>query len=82
VPVPGAPAFEVRQALPVELQQLTTIKTPGEAYAAPKAFGVANGADFKSDIVTLLGSKSGLRKAIILREIFGPPRSLQTLDLF
>jgi len=33
------------------------------------------------DVATLLRSASGLRDAIILREIFGPPRSLQPLDL-
>jgi hypothetical protein len=33
------------------------------------------------DIATLLRSTSGLRNAIILREIFGPPRSMQPLDL-
>ena len=41
VPPPAAPAFEVHEALPVELQQPPIIKTPVEAYAAPKAFGVA-----------------------------------------
>jgi hypothetical protein len=35
----------------------------------------------KTDITTLLRSTSGLRQAILLREIFGPPRSLQPLDL-
>ena len=35
----------------------------------------------KIDLATLLRSSSGLRDAIILREIFGPPRSLQPLDL-
>src|SRR5207247_11205029 len=34
-----------------------------------------------TDIATLLRSPRGLRSAIILREIFGPPRSLQPLDL-
>jgi hypothetical protein len=29
----------------------------------------------------MLRSTSGLRDAIILREIFGPPRSMQPLDL-
>jgi hypothetical protein len=38
-------------------------------------------AEAKIDITTLLRSTSGLRDAIILREIFGPPRSLQPLDL-
>ena len=33
------------------------------------------------DIVALVNAPSGLRNAIILREIFGPPRSLQPLDL-
>ena len=32
------------------------------------------------EIRTLLSSERGLRDAIILREIFGPPRSLQTLE--
>jgi hypothetical protein len=35
----------------------------------------------KIDLATMLRSTSGLRDAIILREIFGPPRSLQPLDL-
>jgi len=33
------------------------------------------------NIISLLQSPSGLRNAIILREIFGPPRSLQPLEL-
>ena len=33
------------------------------------------------NITTLLSSPSGLRDAIVLREIFGPPRSLQPLHL-
>jgi hypothetical protein len=33
------------------------------------------------EITALLRSTSGLRDAIILREIFGPPRSMQPLDL-
>ena len=33
------------------------------------------------EIATLLSSSRGLRDAIVLREIFGPPRSLQPLDL-
>jgi len=35
----------------------------------------------KIDITLMLHSSSGLRNAIILREIFGPPRSMQPLDL-
>jgi hypothetical protein len=81
VPVPGAAAFEVHEALPVDPQQPPVVKTPVELYAAPKPFGVAKWTDFKTDIATLLASKTGLREAIILREIFGPPRALQELEL-
>ena len=35
----------------------------------------------RSDLRLKLGTTQDLRKAIILREIFGPPRSLQTVDL-
>jgi hypothetical protein len=80
VPAPAPPAFEVHEALPVEPQQSPLITTPVEPYAAPKAFGVAKRADFTMNIATLLISKSGLREAILLREILGPPRGLQAMD--
>ena len=80
VPAPAAPTFEVHEASPLELQQPPIIKAPVESYAAPKPFGFAKTADLKGDIASLLASKSGLRDAIILREILGPPRSLQTVD--
>jgi hypothetical protein len=79
VPASASQAFEVHQALPAELQQPPIIKTPAEAYAAPKAFGVAKEADFKRDIATLLASKSSLREAILLREILGTPRGLDLM---
>jgi hypothetical protein len=78
-PPPAAPAFEVHEAVPVELQQPPVIKTRVEAYAATQA--VAKRADFTMNIATLLVSKSGLREAILLREILGPPRGLQAFDL-
>lgn len=34
----------------------------------------------ETDVAALLRSPSGLRNAMILREIFGPPRSMQPLD--
>jgi hypothetical protein len=55
-----------------------TIKTPAEIYAIA-AQPITKPAE--TDIATLLRSASGLRNAIILREIFGPPRSLQSLEL-
>jgi hypothetical protein len=81
VPPPDAPGFEVHEALAVELQQPPIAQPPVEAYAASKAFGVAKRADSKMNIATLLASKSSLREAIVLREIFGPPRGLQAFDL-
>ena len=80
VPPPVAPAFEVHESLPVELQQPQIIRPQAEAYAAPKAPAVARAADFKTDIATLLASKSSLREVILLREILGTPRGLQALD--
>ena len=78
-PPPAAPAFEVHEAVPVELQQPPIIKPPVEAYSATQA--VTKRADFTMNIATLLVSKSGLREAILLREILGPPRGLQAFDL-
>jgi len=78
VPPPAAPAFEVHEALAVELQQPPIIKPPAEAYATQ---GVAKRADSKMNIATLLASKSSLRELILLREILGPPRGLQAFDL-
>ena len=80
VPPPAEPAFEVHEALAVELQQPPIIKTPAEAYAAATQ-AVAKRADFTTNIATLLVSTSGLREAILLREILGPPRGLQAFDL-
>ena len=80
VPPPAAPAFEVHDALPVELQQPPITKPPVEAYAAATQ-AVAKRADSKMNIATLLASKSSLRELILLREILGPPRGLQAFDL-
>jgi hypothetical protein len=81
VPTPAAVAFEVHEvAMPLEVQQPPITKTPVEAYAAATR-PTAKATGFKTDIATLLGSKAGLREAILLREIFGPPRGLQAFDL-
>ena len=49
--------------------------------AAPPIAASARPTATNLEITTLLSSAAGLRNAIILREIFGPPRSLQSLDL-
>ena len=79
VPASAAATFEVHDAFAVEPQQPSTIKTAAESNAAASQI-VAKRAGSKRDIATLLGSKSSLREAILIREILGPPRGLQALD--
>ena len=69
----------VREAAPPP-KPVPVIKPAVEAYEIATQ-PVSESAAAKIDIATLLKSTSGLRDAIILREIFGPPRSLQPLDL-
>ena len=78
VPASAAPTFEVQAAFPVGPQQ-PSVKTAVESDAAASEI-VAKRAGSKTDIATLLASKSSLREAILIREILGPPRGLQTLD--
>jgi hypothetical protein len=74
----AAPTYEVHEGpLPAELQQI--FKTPSEAYAAATP-SIVKREELKTDVASLLASKSGLREAIILREILGPPRSLRALE--
>jgi hypothetical protein len=53
---------------------------PAEVYAIATQ-PTTRPTETETDIAALLRSASGLRSAIILREIFGPPRSLQPLGL-
>jgi len=72
--VAAAPVFEVHQGPP-------PLEPIAEAEVRAAFQPIAQRSSTKTyDIATLLGSTSGLRDAIILREIFGPPRSLQPLD--
>jgi len=77
--VAEASAFEVQQGQPPP-EPLPVIKTAAEAYAFATQ-PIAKSPETRIDVAAFLGSTSGLRDAIILREIFGPPRSLQPLDL-
>ena len=83
VQAPKTPAlasiFEVHEA-PPPLKPADSVRSPVEASTmaiGPKAKLAEN----VTNIATLLRSTTGLRNAIILREIFGPPRSLQPFDL-
>ena len=69
--------FEVRQE--TEASEPAATATRGEAYAiATPAPGQSQ--QPKINLTLLLRSPSGLRQAMILREVLGPPRSLQPLD--
>lgn len=68
--ITSAPAFEVHEGPPIEPQAIT--KAPLAAYAS-----VAKDEEPRADMATLLASISGLRNAMILREILGPPRGLR-----
>ena len=73
------PTFEVHEGpLPAELPSI--IKTPVEVYAAT-ARPVIRAGESGAGIATMLTSVSGLRDAVILREILGLPRGLQALDV-
>jgi len=56
-----------------------TIFEVRETAESPSIPRTARSAD--TSILALLKSPSGLRNAIVLREVFGPPRSLQPMDL-
>jgi hypothetical protein len=77
--IAAAPVFEI-QKQQTQTEAPPAIKTPAEAYAIasqPKS----DSGQTEISVAVLLRSPSGLRNAIILREIFGPPRSLQPLEL-
>src|SRR5215469_12247161 len=80
VPPPTAPAFEIHEALPADVQEPPIItQTVETSVTATQAADQRK--DFKMDIATLLSSKSSLREAILLREILGTPRGLQAPEV-
>jgi hypothetical protein len=83
-PIPKAArkTFKQKVAEPAtfEVQQAPSPITEAEVKTALQS-AAAQPTAKPLDVATLLRSTSGLRNAIILREIFGPPRSMQPLDL-
>jgi hypothetical protein len=72
------PVFEVQEGqLPIAPPPI--FKAPAETYAGVTPT-IAKAEGLRVDVATLLASTSGLRGAIILREILGPPRGLRTLE--
>jgi hypothetical protein len=73
-----APVFEIHEAPPSV--PTVAIKSPVEAYAIATE-SRTDVARTKTYVATLVRSPAGLRNAVILREILGPPRGLTPLDL-
>src|SRR5438874_13631104 len=76
-PIGGAvpPAFEVQErSFPIAPPAI--FKAPAETHAGVTPT-IAKAEERRTDIATLLASVSGLRDAMILREILGPPRGLR-----
>jgi hypothetical protein len=74
---PEAPVFDVHAPsgpVPSDLP-ITSAGEVGLSGDLPPGIGPQ-----RTDILTMVGSLQRLREVIILREIFGPPRSLQPLD--
>ena len=73
------PTFEVHEG-PLPIAPPPIFKAPAKTYAGVTPT-IAKVEVRRTDIATLLASTSGLRGAMILREILGPPRGLRMLDL-
>src|SRR5437016_12174396 len=70
----GSPAFEVHEG-PL---QIAPPPTGGIVPGVTQTIATTD--KLRTNIATLLASTSGLRDAIILREILGPPRGLQAFE--
>ena len=79
IPVVTPPVIQVQEQQ-VQIEPRSDAKLPAGADATP-ADSKIKIAYTAADIAGFLRSSTGQRNAIILREIFGPPRSLQPLDL-
>ena len=75
----AASTFEVHKG-PFAVEPASIAKADAKADVAATRT-IAKIEEAKSDTITLLASKSGLRDAMILREILGPPRGLRMLEL-
>ncbi|HEU0273758.1 MAG TPA: hypothetical protein VFQ83_04445 [Candidatus Udaeobacter sp.] len=72
----AAPAFEILgKSSPIGPPPIISM-VAGETQTEVKT------QEFRTDVTMLLTSTSGLRNAILLREILGPPRGLQAIDSF
>lgn len=77
-PVKSPPASVPAVAAPPVFEVHTSVAAAGDTTPVQRTLEPAKS---PVDLFNLFGSPSALRNAIILREIFGPPRSLQRFDL-
>ena len=73
---PPIPVVPVRGTVSVPARSVQEAAASAEAYAIPTSVELKT----RADVITLLQSASGARSAMILREILGPPRSLQPFE--
>lgn len=89
-PLPSAPSSSLPEPPPIPIQRVFTpapaleatfevrdLSAPTPTHSTP----VRRIAAEQQSLLLSLRSNQDLRNAIVLREIFGPPRSLQTLDV-
>jgi len=76
--ITGGLAFEVHKG-PSPITPAPVSEAPAQVYAVERR-KVDKRDQPRADIAVVLGSSSGLRDAIILREILGPPRGLFAID--
>jgi hypothetical protein len=93
-PVPSAPpplpavAASTPAVAPLPTLETTMLRqTPTRSRTAPEfevqdvGSGSVSGKLVPATLAAQLTTRSGLRDVVVLREIFGPPRSMQALDL-
>lgn len=82
-PVPApADEYQVQETTAAPAPPLPPLATPADAYAAvTKPTSATVTASARPALATLLARPETLRQAILLREILGPPRALQPLEI-
>jgi hypothetical protein len=90
-PLPPSPVFTAQTPPPLPMQRRVftpavvqemsfEVRDIGAPIASDLSADSSRAATKQQGLMIKLASAQGLRSAIVLREIFGPPRSLQPLD--
>lgn len=78
---PPLPAENASWQPPAAIESGFEVRDVGRQTSSEPTPGIRRAAGARFDQRLKLGTRQDLRTAIILREVFGPPRSLQPLDL-